>query len=60
MWHKSDEIDYESELNNDPDYHIWSKQLRDESERGQISPNQGLEGDFKPDATKDTSKQTDA
>ena len=54
MWHKSQEIDYETELNNDQDYHIWSEQLRDESERGQIGPNTGILDDFSPNATKDT------
>lgn len=56
MWHKSQEIDYESELNNDPDYHTWSDKLRDESESTQNSPKTALREDFSDNGYPSTPK----
>jgi len=59
MWHKSEEIDFESLQNNDPDYPKWSDDLRDESEMAQIEPKTGILEDFTPNADKTTPTAND-
>jgi len=40
VWHKSEEVNYEAELNEDSAYHQWSEELRQQSEEQQDKENE--------------------